>query len=80
MNATSITNIKKVSICLITGMLKPQPAINHSPTIEINTENMAAGKTNSLAYLAYKNRQDKGLISNEKDGSPVILFGDEWVF
>jgi hypothetical protein len=80
MNTTSVTNLKKLSICLITGMLKPQPAINHLQNAETNSANTTISKTNSLAYLAYKNRQQKGLVSNEKEESLVILFGDEWVF
>lgn len=43
-------------------------------------ENNKKSKINSLAYLAYKNRKLKGLISGEKDECPTIYFGDEWAF
>ncbi len=66
-------NIKKLNRTFISGWLKPATPLN------TNTKR-GTTKLNSLAYLAYKNRKQKGLIPNDKNECPTIYFGDEWAF
>lgn len=64
-----------ISINTIKNLLIPSQKMSESEKCENNKKS----KINSLAYLAYKNRKNKGLI-NEKESCPVIYFGDEWAF
>lgn len=67
--------IMNVTINIMKKLLNPNRMIIESEKCENNKKS----KINSLAYLAYKNRKNKGLI-NENESCPVIYFGDEWAF
>ncbi len=67
----------KINFSFLTGLLKPVATTNGFNHDETNTKATTLSKVNSLAYLAYKNRRQKGLIANENE-CPTILFGDEW--
>jgi hypothetical protein len=67
--------IMNATINIIKNLLTPNKMMSESEKWENNKKS----KINSLAYLAYKNRKNKGLI-NENEGCPIIYFGDEWAF
>jgi hypothetical protein len=69
-------NALKLKMNFLTGLVKPVIA-NALDESETNTKNTRLGKINSLAYLSYKNRKQKGLVSNDSE-CPTIYFGDEW--
>lgn len=69
-------NVLKLKKNFLTGFLKPvTESVSDEP--ETNTKNTKLSKINSLAYLSYKNRKQKGLVSNDTE-CPTIYFGDEW--
>ena len=69
--------IKNLSMNFITNFMKPETAASTLDQSETNKKKSPLHK-NSLAYLVYKNRKKKGLISNEANECPIIYFGDEW--
>jgi hypothetical protein len=70
-----MNTLSKLSKNIQTRLVKP--VTNSFTDTETNTKNTMLSKVNSLAYLAYKNRKQKGLISNDTE-CPTIYFGDEW--
>jgi hypothetical protein len=70
-------SIKKMNINFMTGLMKPVIRTNRLNDVVSNTKNTTLSKVNSLAYLAYKSRKQKGLIANDAE-CPTIFFGDEW--
>ena len=71
--------IKNLGMNFIANFMKPETTTNTSDQSETNKKKNPLHK-NSLAYLVYKNRKKKGLISNETNECPKIFFGDEWAF
>jgi hypothetical protein len=69
-------NALKLKMNFLTGLVKPV-ITTVSEELETNTKNTRLSKINSLAYLSYKNRKQKGLVSNDSE-CPTIYFGDEW--
>ena len=69
-------NILKLKKNFLTGLARPVIA-NVPDESETITKNTRLSKINSLAYLSYKNRKLKGLVSNDSE-CPTIYFGDEW--
>ncbi len=72
--------IKNLDSNLIFSLLKPAPKPIVLYNAEINSQSNKLDKTKSLACLAYENRKQRGLISNEKSECPTVFFGDEWAF
>jgi hypothetical protein len=70
-------NTLKLNFSFFTGLTKPVITTNRSQNTETNKKSATLSKLNSLGYLAYKSRKQKGLITNEAE-CPTILFGDEW--
>lgn len=68
--------ITKIVTLFIAGLIKPVMANQLAP--ETDTKKTTQSKVNSLAYLAYKSRKQKGLIPMESTDCPTIYFGDEW--
>lgn len=68
--------VNKIKIYLTTGLIAPFVSQcnleNSGPKIE-----KPKPTTESLAYLAYKNRTDANTI-NHKNQELRVLFGDEW--
>ena len=69
--------IKNLSRNFASNFSSPEAEIDNSYRSEINTKKSTLNK-NSLAYLVYKNRKQKGLIKNEGNECPTLFFGDEW--
>lgn len=69
-------NVLKLKANFLTGLIRPV-VVNDSVSSESNAKNTKLSKSNSLAYLSYKNRKLKGLVSNDAE-CPTIYFGDEW--
>ncbi|MEO5776693.1 MAG: hypothetical protein ABIQ27_07290 [Flavobacterium sp.] len=70
-------NVLRFKKNFLTGLIKPVVTTTSFSETITNTKNATLSKVNSLAYLAYKNRKQKGLIANDSE-CPTILFGDEW--
>lgn len=68
---------KIFTLSFIAGLIKPLVA-NNRLNPETDTKNTTLSKANSLAYLAYKSKKQKGLIPMESTDCPTIYFGDEW--
>lgn len=68
-------NILKLKKNFLTGLVRP--VIGTVSESETNTTSTRLSKINSLAYLSYKNRKQKGLVGNDTE-CPTIYFGDEW--
>jgi hypothetical protein len=69
-------NTLKLNFSFFTGLTRPVITTNRFNNPETDKKTNSS-KRNSLGYLAYKNRKQKGLIVNENE-CPTILFGDEW--
>ena len=50
------------------------------PVETLKTASLTSYKTDSLAYLAYKYRKQKGLTNRDNCDRPMVFFGDEWAF
>lgn len=70
-------NVLKFKQRFLTGLTRPITATNQFTATVTTTKNSTLSKVNSLGYLAYKNKKQKGLIANDSE-CPTILFGDEW--
>lgn len=69
---------KIFTLSFIAGLIKP--VVTNQLNLNLETENIkkATSKANSLAYLSYKSKKQKGLIPEESTDCPTIYFGDEW--
>jgi len=67
---------KIFTLSFIAGLIKPVVTNRLNPETEIKKN--TTSKANSLAYLAYKSKKQKGLIPVESTDCPTIYFGDEW--
>lgn len=69
--------IKNLSRNFGINLSNSEAEIDNSSRSETSTKKSTLNK-NSLAYLVYKNRKQKGLIKNEGNECPTLYFGDEW--
>lgn len=67
---------KIFTLSFLAGLIKPVVTNQLNPETENKTT--TTSKANSLAYLAYKSKKQKGLIPVESTDCPTIYFGDEW--